>query len=167
MDVLTPDQRQKNMQAIRARGTKLERIIGRGLHARGFRYRLNVRQLPGTPDFVFPKHRAVIFAHGCFWHGHDCHLFKVPGTRPDFWMTKIRANQWRDELVLDQLHENGWRTMIVWECASRGRKKHRLHDILQKCEDFLLGDSLLEELKCKPEAPRATQSTNEQIPNLY
>ena len=72
MDVLTPDQRHKNMKAIRGRGTKLERLIGQGLHARGFRYRLNVKRLPGTPDLVFPKHHAVIFAHGCFWHGHSC-----------------------------------------------------------------------------------------------
>lgn len=157
MDVLTPDQRQKNMKAIRSSGTKLERIIGRGLHARGFRYRLNVTRLPGTPDLVFAKHHAVILTHGCFWHGHDCHLFKVPGTRPDFWLAKIKANQSRDELALDQLHENSWRTMIVWECASRGRKKYNLQDILHKCENFLLSDILFEELQCKPKAPRANQ----------
>lgn len=157
MDVLTPDQRQRNMKAIRGRGTKLERLIGHGLHARGFRYRLNVKRLPGTPDLVFTKHRAVIFAHGCFWHGHDCHLFKVPETRPDFWVAKIKANQSRDQLALDQLHKNGWRTMIVWECASRGRKKYDLQDIIQKCNDFLLSNTVIEELECKPEDLRANQ----------
>ena len=150
MDVLTPNQRRKNMKAIRARGTKLERIIGRGLHARGFRYRLNVKQLPGTPDLAFPKHHAVIFAHGCFWPGHDCHLFKIPDTRPDFWLAKIKANQSRDEQALDQLHENGWRTMIVWECATRGKKKHNLQDVLQECDNFLRSGVPSKELRSKP-----------------
>ncbi|MFD0980334.1 very short patch repair endonuclease [Tropicimonas aquimaris] len=139
MDVLTPDQRQRNMKAIRGRGTKLERLIGHGLHARGFRYRLNVKRLPGTPDLVFTQHRTVIFAHGCFWHGHDCHLFKLPATRRDFWLTKIKANVARDARDADALAQLGWRVLTVWECALRGRTKQPLDTVLDQCAAFLFG----------------------------
>lgn len=140
MDVLTPGQRQKNMKAIRSRGSKLERILGRGLHARGFRYRLNVKRLPGTPDLVFTKHHAVIFAHGCFWHGHGCHLFKVPATGRDFWLAKIEANMARDTRDTEALSDLGWRVLSVWECALRGRTKQPLDVVLDQCAEFLMGE---------------------------
>ncbi|MGR3555354.1 MAG: very short patch repair endonuclease [Paracoccus sp. (in: a-proteobacteria)] len=151
MDVLTPDQRQKNMKAIRGRGTKLERLLGRGLHARGFRYRLNVSRLPGTPDLVFAQHRAVIFAHGCFWHGHDCERFKLPATRRDFWLKKLEANQARDKRNISALLSEGWRVMVVWECATRGRGKHTTHIVLDQCETFLNSDKVMRELMMNPE----------------
>ncbi|MCL6284118.1 very short patch repair endonuclease [Ruegeria sp. 2012CJ41-6] len=147
MDVLTPEQRQKNMKAIRSRGTKPERILGRGLHARGFRYRLNVARLPGSPDLVFAKHSAVIFAHGCFWHGHNCHLFKIPSTRRDFWLAKIKANAARDQRDADALVNLQWRVMTVWECALRGRRKQPLDFVLDKCAAFLTGDHQRDEIK--------------------
>jgi DNA mismatch endonuclease (patch repair protein) len=147
MDVLTPDQRQKNMMAIRGSGTKLERLLGCGLHARGFRYRLNVARLPGTPDLVLAKHSAVIFGHGCFWHGHDCHLFKMPVTRPEFWLTKIHANASRDERVCAALVDLGWRVLTVWECALRGRSKLAPGSVLDQCAAFLLSDCNLDEIR--------------------
>ena len=89
VDVLTPDQRRLNMRRIRSGNTKPEMMIRQGLHSRGFRFRLHCRNLPGRPDIVFPRYRAVIMVHGCFWHGHDCPHFKLPATRPEFWSAKI------------------------------------------------------------------------------
>jgi DNA mismatch endonuclease (patch repair protein) len=91
-DVLTPEQRRLNMSRIRGRDTKPELLLRRGLHARGFRFRLNRKDLPGCPDLVFPRFRAVMFVHGCFWHWHDCPMFKWPATRTDFWRKKIEGN---------------------------------------------------------------------------
>src|SRR5689334_13526787 len=95
-DVHTPEARSRNMRAVRDRNTKPETIVRKMLHSRGFRYRLHVRTLPGTPDLVLPKYRAVIFVHGCFWHGHDCYLFRMPTSRRDFWEAKIGSNKRRD-----------------------------------------------------------------------
>lgn len=108
------------MRAIRARDTKPELAVRKLLHRRGLRFRLHVRDLPGTPDIVLPKYRAVIFVHGCFWHGHECHLFKAPGTRTDFWMSKISANQCRDQAAVQALLAAGWRVLTIWECALKG-----------------------------------------------
>jgi len=140
MDVLTKEQRRKNMRNIRGRGTKPERFLARTLHAHGFRYRLNVASLPGSPDLVFPKYRVVIFVHGCCWHGHDCHLFKVPATRQDFWLNKINKTKARDAYAIEALMDHGWRVMVVWECAIKGRSKRPVGQILKSCEAFLRGD---------------------------
>ena len=91
-DVLTPQQRRACMSSIRGRDTKPEMLVRKALFAEGFRYRLNTRHLPGRPDLVFPKYKGVIFVHGCFWHGHGCHLFRWPQTNPEFWRTKIEGN---------------------------------------------------------------------------
>ena len=123
VDVLTPAQRQLNMSRIRGRDTKPEMLIRRGLHARGFRYRLHVRTLSGSPDLVFPKYHAVIFVHGCFWHSHRCDLSKVPRTRPEFWKRKLARNAERDRTSIQSLKAAGWRVLIVWECALRGRQR--------------------------------------------
>lgn len=109
------------MAAVRARDTKPELALRHRLHALGLRYRLNVRTLPGTPDLVFPRHKAVVFVHGCFWHGHDCPLFVIPRTRPEFWLAKIGANQCRDLRNHQLLLDSGWRIATVWECSMRGR----------------------------------------------
>lgn len=112
------------MAAIRSRGSKVEMTVRRGLHRAGLRFRLHRRDLPGTPDLVFQKHKAVVFVHGCFFHGHDCHYFKWPGTNAEFWRQKIGRNVKNDEAALAKLRANGWRTAVVWECALTGR--HRL-----------------------------------------
>lgn len=111
------------MAAIRGADTKPEILIRHGLHARGFRYRLHDRKLPGKPDIVLPKYRAVIFVNGCFWHGHDCPLFRWPATRQEFWRTKITGNIERDARNIDTLIGSGWRIAAVWECALKGRRK--------------------------------------------
>lgn len=107
------------MSGIKAKDTKPEMIIRKALHAAGFRYWLHVRDLPGKPDLVFPKYKAVIFVHGCFWHRHDCRYFKLPGTRTEFWRDKISANHNRDIRQQAQLRAAGWRVLVVWECVTR------------------------------------------------
>jgi DNA mismatch endonuclease (patch repair protein) len=112
------------MSRIRGKDTKPELLIRKGLFARGFRYRLHQKELPGKPDLVLRRYGAVIFVHGCFWHGHDCHLFTVPKSNTEFWSNKIRANCARDEANRRELLAGGWRVLEVWECAIRG--KHRM-----------------------------------------
>lgn len=125
------------MSGIRGKNTKPEMVIRRGLHAKGFRYRLHDKRFPGKPDLVFPKYRAVVFVHGCFWHGHDCHLFKWPGTRRDFWLKKIRRNRALDEKALSRLADSNWRCCVIWECALKGRGRIPLSDVICRCEAWL------------------------------
>lgn len=137
MDVLTPEQRRLNMSRIKGRDTAPEMIIRRALHARGFRYRLHDNRLPGRPDLVFPKHHAAIFIHGCFWHGHDCHLFKWPATRREFWREKIGRNRLRDEKAERELRALGWRTLVIWECQMKGRK-NKFNELIDGWAEFLV-----------------------------
>lgn len=133
------------MAGIRARNTKPELALRRGLHARGFRFRIHRVDLPGKPDLVFPKHRAALFAHGCFWHGHDCHLFRWPQSRVQFWQAKIDRNGQRDRDVHEALIAGRWRTGVVWECALKGKYRLPLDEVLDRCEAWLLsGADLLE-----------------------
>jgi DNA mismatch endonuclease (patch repair protein) len=111
------------MSRIRGVNTKPELQVRKLLFASGFRYRLNLATLPGKPDLVFPKYHAVAFVHGCFWHGHRCHLFKVPETNQQFWLRKIEANRDNDLRKLRELRREGWRVLTIWECALRGRQK--------------------------------------------
>lgn len=92
----------------------------KGLHARGLRYRLGGTGLPGRPDIVLPRYRSVVFVHGCFWHGHNCPLYRLPKTRPEFWGEKIGKNRERDGRVEQQLRSSGWHVAVVWECSLRG-----------------------------------------------
>ena len=119
-DVVDAATRSRMMAGIRGKDTKPELVVRRGLHALGFRFRLHDRALPGRPDLVLARWRAVIQIHGCFWHGHDCALFRWPGTRPDFWRTKIGRNIERDRLTGEALDHAGWRVLTVWECALKG-----------------------------------------------
>jgi DNA mismatch endonuclease (patch repair protein) len=128
------------MSGIRGTNTKPELLLRKGLHARGFRFRLHDRALPGKPDIVLPRYRAVIFAHGCFWHGHDCHLFKWPSTRPEFWQAKIDRNRAVDARAEAALAEAGWRRAIVWECALKGRTCLLPEDVISTCADWLKSD---------------------------
>lgn len=132
-DVVDAATRSRMMSGIRGKNTKPEMMLRRGLHARGLRYRLHARDLPGSPDMVFPARRAVLFVHGCFWHGHDCHLFRLPGSRPDFWRTKIDRNREVDRRAVDALREAGWRVAVVWECALKGRTRRDPDAVLDAC----------------------------------
>ena len=105
------------MSHIRSVNTKPEVALRRALWRRGFRYRVNVKNLPGSPDIVLPKHRTVVFVHGCFWHGHNgCKEFTVPKTNTEFWVKKVARNQERDQEVWRKLEAKGWSVVIVWEC---------------------------------------------------
>lgn len=120
-DVMDRESRSRLMSRIRGSDTKPELALRRGLFAMGFRYRLHRKDLPGRPDLTFPRYGAVIFVHGCFWHGHDCALFRMPATRPEFWAGKIEGNRERDIRNVSSLRELGWRVLTVWECAMRGK----------------------------------------------
>ncbi len=125
------------MRAVRNKDTRPELLVRKSLFARGFRYRLNVRDLPGKPDLVLPRYKAAILIHGCFWHGHGCPLFKLPDTRTAFWQQKIDSNKSRDIIVQDKLHAAGWRVAIVWECALKGRHKTVLSLITDQLVSWL------------------------------
>lgn len=139
VDRLTPDQRRLNMSRVRAKDTRPEMIVRRLLHSLGFRFRLHRRDLPGRPDIVLPRYRAAIFVHGCFWHGHDCSLFRMPATRTDFWAMKIAANRRRDEDAVSRLHDIGWRSLLIWECALRGRGRLPEEKLTDRITAFILG----------------------------
>jgi len=130
------------MAAIKSGNTKPELAIRRALHAAGLRYRLHAKDLPGKPDLVFPVHRAVIFVNGCFWHGHDCYLFKWPATRKDFWRTKIERNVENDARAIGALQQSGWRVGIVWECALKGKARLDMVDSMQLLADWIRSDDL-------------------------
>lgn len=139
-DIVPADVRSRMMSGIRGTNTKPELLLRKGLHAVGFRFRLHDRSLPGKPDIVLPRYRAVIFAHGCFWHGHDCHLFKWPSTRPEFWQAKIDRNREVDVRSEAALEEAGWRQAIIWECALKGRTRLPLEDVISACANWLRSD---------------------------
>ena len=122
MDVLTVEQRHKNMSHIRSTNTKPEAKVRKYLFARGFRYRKNVKALPGCPDIVLPKYKTVIFVNGCFWHKHDCPRFVMPSSNQDYWIPKINANKERDERNQRLLRELGWNVIVVWECELKESK---------------------------------------------
>lgn len=128
------------MAGIRGTNTRPEMLLRKGLHALGWRYRLHGRGIPGKPDLVFPGRRALIFANGCFWHGHDCHLFKWPKSREEFWREKIAGNVGRDLRVREQLLADGWRIAEVWECSLKGRERLPLDEVLAACDSFLRGE---------------------------
>ena len=138
-DVVDAATRSRMMSGIRGKNTKPELMIRKALHARGFRYRLHC-DLPGKPDICLPKHHAVVFVHGCFWHGHDCHLFKWPSTRPEFWRTKIARNQDVDRAAEHSLLAAGWRVAAIWECALKGRSRLALEEVVDRCTDWLGSD---------------------------
>ena len=147
MDVHDKPTRSYNMSRIRGKSTKPEIQIRKICHSLGFRFRLHRKDLPGKPDLVFPKHHAVVFVNGCFWHGHDCHLFKVPETRTEFWTEKIAGTKVRDEYQHHQLNDAGWRVLVVWECALKGREKRTLEEIADELATWLPSDSGFSELR--------------------
>ncbi|ODN68408.1 very short patch repair endonuclease [Methylobrevis pamukkalensis] len=119
-DIVDQQTRSRMMSGIRGKNTRPELALRRALHARGFRFRLHPAGLRGRPDLVLPKHRAVVFVHGCFWHRHEgCRYTTTPSTRTDFWQSKFEANVVRDGAVREALLDSGWRVATVWECALR------------------------------------------------
>lgn len=119
-DVMDADKRSALMSRIRGKNTDLELQVRRILWSSGLRYRLHGNKLPGKPDIVLRRWNALVFVHGCFWHGHaNCHLFRLPKTRAEFWSEKLHGNQARDRKAIDALSKMGWRVAVIWECALR------------------------------------------------
>ena len=133
-DRMSKEARSRVMSRIRKTDTKPELRVRSLLHWMGYRFRLHRRDLPGTPDIVLPKHRAVIFVHGCFWHQHPgCKLAKVPKSRLDYWGPKLRRNVERHERAVSELTARGWRTLTIWECETQQhpRLEQRLRTFLE------------------------------------
>ncbi len=135
------------MAAVKNRDTKPEMIVRRGLHRRGFRFRLQDRLLPGRPDLVLARHRAAIFVHGCFWHGHDCPLFRWPKSRPEFWRAKIGRNIERDREVQDAIGKAGWRVLTIWECTFRGKSADVQDLALDRIATWIAGHADMGEIR--------------------
>lgn len=125
------------MAAIKGSDTKPEMTVRKALHATGLRYRLHAKDLPGKPDIVFPRHHAVVFINGCFWHQHDCHLFKWPTAREEFWRSKIGRNVENDARVAAALKNLGWRVGTVWECALKGKTRLDVVEAMQRLASWI------------------------------
>ena len=136
-DVHSPERRSKNMRAIRSKNTNPELALRKLLFARGLRFRLHVNSLPGKPDIVLPKYRVAILVHGCFWHGHNCYLFKLPVARREFWQAKILQNKQRDKRDNEALLLAGWRVLCVWECALKGRLKWDADELADRIASWI------------------------------
>jgi DNA mismatch endonuclease (patch repair protein) len=123
------------MSRIRSKGTRIELIVRKELFRMGFRYRINAKDLPGTPDIVLPKYRTAIFVNGCFWHGHqNCKYAQVPKSNTDFWTAKIERNRVRDDEQFRQLEVLQWNVAVIWECEL---KKDKIKDTITKLESFI------------------------------
>ena len=153
-DRLTPEQRHLVMSHIHGKGTKPELKVRQWLWHHGYRYRLNVKSVPGKPDIVMRKYHTAIFVNGCFWHGHEVELkvesgelkvesgkcCKIPETNREFWVSKIKRNQERDQQNYQVLHDNGWQVIVIWECEL---KPKRIEETMAKVE-LLLNDYFLQ-----------------------
>ena len=136
MDVHSPEKRSFNMSRIRGRDTAPEMLMRRWLWAKGFRYRLHRKDLPGKPDIVLTKYGAAIFVHGCFWHRHGCQATTIPASRTSFWIAKFQENVNRDKRNVEDLLDRGWRVLVIWECGLRGRAAN-LEEVRMQTSDFL------------------------------
>ena len=144
-DRMTKEQRHRCMVSIKGKDTKPEMLVRRYLHSRGYRYRVNVRRLPGTPDIVLRKYRTVIFINGCFWHGHeDCRYFVLPKSNTQYWLQKIERNKQRDVEKRIQLRLLGWHTIIIWECELKPKDRHTTLQALEQTLNkiYLLNNSV-------------------------
>lgn len=140
-DVHDSKTRSRNMAAIKGKNTKPELLIRSALHKEGFRFRLHRKELPGKPDLVLPKYNAVIFINGCFWHGHDCPMYRWPATRQEFWREKISRTKQRDQNNLATLQDANWRIATIWECALKGKLKLNFPFTVSKLTEWLCSDS--------------------------
>ena len=145
-DVHDADTRSYNMSCVKSKNTKPEIWVRKYLFACGFRYRINVKKLPGTPDIVLPKYKTAIFVNGCFWHGHDnCRYFRLPKTNIDFWQKKIERNKERDKKEQCQLAAMGWHCITIWECQLKPKVRIQTFESLA----YTLNHIFLEDRKVK------------------
>ena len=145
-DIVTKAKRSEMMAGIKGKDTKPEIIIRKSLHRLGFRYKLHDKTLPGKPDLVFPKYKSIIEINGCFWHLHNCHLFKWPRSRKEFWKEKLEKNKERDQRNREELNALGWRLLVVWECALKGKARLPIEEVITMCESFLKGNEKHKEI---------------------
>lgn len=133
MDVHNKETRSYNMSQIKNKNTKPEILVRKYLFSRGFRYRINDKRLPGSPDIVLPRYRTVIFVNGCFWHGHEgCKHFVWPKSNTDFWKSKITNNILRDKEKINALTEKGWKSIVIWECELKADMTSRLDRVIDE-----------------------------------
>ena len=135
------------MARVRSKDSKPELMIRRGLHSLGFRYRLHVKELPGTPDLVFPRFKSVIQINGCFWHGHSCPRCRMPSSNAEYWRKKVARNKERDISNRQRLLADGWRVLTIWECALQGKEKLELNQVLELASEWLLSTQSICEIR--------------------
>ena len=140
-DVVDSQTRSRMMSGIASKNTKPELVVRKLLQSMGFRYRLHRKELPGKPDFVLPSYNVAILVNGCFWHGHECHLFKWPKSNRDFWNQKISANRERDFRVQRELQSLRWRVMVVWECATKRKSTVQLESLALRMANWIETDA--------------------------
>ncbi|WP_338556698.1 DNA mismatch endonuclease Vsr [Erwinia sp. E_sp_B04_7] len=140
-DVHSSETRSKNMRAIRTRDTAIETRLAELMTGLGFSYRVQDKMLPGRPDFILDQYKTIIFVHGCFWHKHHCHLFKVPATRTAFWLGKIDSNVARDKRYIAELTAAGWKVLLVWECSLRGKTRLEEEALTSRLEEWICAGS--------------------------
>ena len=163
-DILTKSQRHQCMSHIRGKNTKPEILVREGLHARGFRFRLHNKKLPGSPDVVLPKYGVAIMVNGCFWHGHKrCRYATKPKTNIEFWETKIARNRHRDEVTNAHLEALGWHVITVWECELRGKLESNTR--LDKLADEIrfIGESKKRQEAVRQQNRSVTKKLREEI----
>ena len=149
MDIVTPEQRSKNMAAIRSKDTKPEVYFRKLLFVKGYRYSLNSKTVPGHPDIYLRKYNTAVFVHGCFWHRHEgCKFAYMPKSRIEFWQNKFEANRKRDIEVRNELHEKGIKCLVVWECSIKKMGKSELigSEYIKQIEAFLESKELYREI---------------------
>lgn len=150
-DTVDQETRSRIMASVRQRNTRPEMKLRRALHHLGLRYRLHNRKLPGTPDLAFPRFKAVIFVHGCFWHSHGCKFSTIPATRREFWVQKFEANRERDKRKIEQLQDIGWRVLVVWECALKTKPgRQTVESVVDLIAEWLNGSEQLGEIGSVP-----------------
>ncbi|WP_219847778.1 very short patch repair endonuclease [Burkholderia multivorans] len=142
VDVVDKETRRRMMSGIRAKNTKPEMLVRKVLFAAGYRFRLHRRDLPGVPDVVLPSHKVAIFVHGCFWHRHaGCGFATSPTTNAAFWHAKLSGNVERDTRAIEALKEAGWRVLVVWECATKGKSAEAVEDLARVLSEWIEGDA--------------------------
>lgn len=152
-DTVSPEIRSQVMARVGSKDTKPELLIRQGLHARGFRYRLHVKGLPGKPDLVFPRYKCVVQINGCFWHGHGCPRCRMPSSNVEYWNRKVARNKERDSSNRQSLLDQGWRVLTVWECALIGKRKLGTDQVVALTAEWLQSSVSFCEIEGKAQQP--------------
>jgi len=147
IDTVSPKKRSEIMSHIKGKDTSPELMIRKGLHNLGYRYILHDKRLAGNPDLVFPKYNLIIEVNGCFWHAHNCHIYRLPKSNKSYWAKKIKGNVSRDKENWNALLSQGWRVLLIWECALKGKTSLEIDDVLGKAENFIHSNIAFEEIE--------------------